>query len=129
MGFPAGWTIPSDSFADDPPDSIPPRPTHILRRNAVGNAIAVPVLSRLILAMLMALKLVPAVGTPKFPQWADPSLPCPYFRDVADDLLVEAESLAAPFADLTSAFDAYWGGDSAALVGADAGAMGRKNRA
>ncbi len=129
IGFPTGWTIPSDSFIDDPPDGIPPRPTHILRRNAVGNAIAVPILSRLILAMLMALKLVPAAGTPKFPQWADPSLPCPYFHEVADDLLVEAESLAEPFADLTSAFDAYWGGDPAALVGADPGAMGRKNRA
>ncbi len=77
----------------------------------------------------MALRMVPATGTPKFPQWADPQLPCPHCHDVADDLLVEAESLAAPFTDLTRAFDAFWGGDATALVGADPGAMGRKNRA
>ena len=45
MGFPVGWTTPSDSFVDEPPDGLPPRPTHILRRNAVGNAIAVPILA------------------------------------------------------------------------------------
>ena len=48
MGFPMGWTVPSESFVDDPPNDLLPRPIHILRRNAIGNAIAVPVLSRLI---------------------------------------------------------------------------------
>ena len=73
--------------------------------------------------------MAPVAGTPRFPQWADPQLPCPYFHDVADDLLVEAELLASPFADLTRAFDTFWGGPPGALVGADPGAMGRKNRA
>ena len=105
MGFPVGWTNPATDFVDEPPHDIQARPTHILRRNAVGNAIAVPILSRLILAMLMALRMVPVTGEPKFPQWSDPQLPCPYFHDVADDLLEAAESLAAPFADLTRAFE------------------------
>ncbi len=129
MGFPIGRTLPETDFTDDPPKDLPERPTHILRRNAVGNAIAVPILSRLILAMLMALRMVPVAGELKFPQWSDPQLPCPYFHDVADDLLVEAEAIAAPFADLTCAFDAFWGGEAGALVEADPGAMGRKNRA
>ncbi len=67
MGFPVGWTVPSESFVDDPPNDLLPRPIHILRRNAIGNAIAVPVLSRLILALLMALRMVPVAGTPRFP--------------------------------------------------------------
>ena len=79
--------------------------------------------------MLMALRVVPVTGEPKFPQWSDPSLPCPYFHDVADDLLVNVADLAVPYADLTGAFDGFWGGSAGELVGADPGAMGRKNRA
>ncbi len=74
MGFPVGWSTPSDSFIDAPPDGLLPRPTHILRRDTIGNAIAVPILSRLILALLMALRMVLVAGTPRFPQWADPQL-------------------------------------------------------
>ncbi len=53
MGFPAGWAQPEAGFRI--PEAKEPRPQQTLenlRRNAIGNAIALPQLSRLVRAAL-----------------------------------------------------------------------------
>ena len=96
------------------------------RRNAIGNAFAVPVITRLLLALSMVVR---GEGLSAFPTWADRSLAAPYRHDMLDDLFAEASFLAKGYADLVSEFDAYlaphWHGD---LVGPDPGAGGKKNR-
>ena len=58
--FPAGWTAVKESPETDE--------TKYKRRNALGNAFAVPVISRLFIAMIMALK-IPSSSA--FPLWVN----------------------------------------------------------
>ena len=71
------------------------------RRNAIGKAFAVPVLTRLLVALSLCLT-TPVEGT--FPQWFPGSLAIPHRHDVLDDILLDARFTAARYSDLTSEF-------------------------
>ena len=96
------------------------------RKNAVGNAFAVPVIARL-LSALVAVVSFPGGGA--FPAYSSPNLMAPYVHDALDDILPEAACIAAEFGDLTNSFDQYIATEwTDTLVGPDPGAIGRKNR-
>ena len=92
----------------------------VTKGNAIGNAFAVPVIARLLLALTMT---VQGEGTSAFPMWANRGLAAPYRHDVLDDVFTEASFIANCYRDLVSEFDDYtephWHGD---LVGPDPGA-------
>ena len=96
------------------------------RRNAVGNAFAVPVVRRILQALVIAHW---SKGSQGMEMWADTQLAAPYHPDILDDILPHAQSIAAEFQDLTCELDQLlpeeW---NMKLVGADPGAGGRKNR-
>ena len=115
LGFPSDWTRSEDSDID----------THSgcnRRRNAVGNAFAVPVIARILIALCTCLE-APRVSAMSL--WLDPTLPVPYYPDVLDDLFPKALELASEYSDLTSEFDSYicpeWANN---LLGPDPGAKG-----
>ena len=83
LGFPAGWT----ALKEDPQTAQ----TKMKRRNAVGNAFAVPVISRLFIALIMALK-IPSSSA--FPIWSGMNRTQPYIHDVLDDILPKAQELS-----------------------------------
>ena len=74
------------------------------RKNAVGNAFAVPVIARLLTALVMTINF-PKAGA--FPAWSDPALLAPYKHDTLDDLLPEAALLAQEFQSIASRFDNF----------------------
>ena len=117
LGFQPGWTNPGEKSSPG---------IGYQRRNAIGNAFAVPVVTRLLLALSLV---VQGEGLSAFPAWANQDLAAPYRHDVLDDIFAEASFLAEGYKDLVSEFDSFlqphWGGD---LVGADPGAGGKKNR-
>ena len=117
LGFEPGWTNPGDKASPG---------TGYQRRNAIVNAFAVPVVTRLLLALTMVVR---GEGPSAFPSWTDRNLAAPYRHDVLDDIFAEASFLAKSYEDMVSEFDAYlaphWYGD---LVGPDPGAGGKKNR-
>ena len=100
--FPYDWTRPSDSgILGDRLDS-----QHVanLRRNAVGNAFAVPVIRRILMGLCVAVQSKTVTGTGL---WQDRSLAAPFHPDVLDDILPQAQCLAEAFLDLTADFDNY----------------------
>ena len=114
LGFEPGWTHPGGKATPG---------LGYQRRNAVGNAFAVPVITRLLLALTMA---VQGESTSAFPMWADRRLAAPYRHDVLDDIFTEASFIAECYRDLVTEFEdyiePYWHGD---LVGPDPGAGGK----
>ena len=78
LGFEPGWTNPGDKASPG---------TGYQRRSAIGNAFAVPVVTRLLLALTMVVR---AEGLSAFPSWADRNLAAPYRHDVLDDIFAEA---------------------------------------
>ena len=50
LGFPASWTHPGEGHDEDKETE-----TNMRRRNAVGNAFAVPVVTRILMALSMVL--------------------------------------------------------------------------
>ena len=117
LGFHPGWTNPSDKASPG---------VGYQRRNAIGNAFAVPVITRLLVALTMVVR---GEGTSAFPMWADRQLAAPYRHDVLDDIFTEASLIAANYRGRAAEFDDYvephWLGG---LVGPDHGAGGKKNR-
>ena len=117
LGFEPGWTHPGDKASPG---------VGYQRRNALGNAFAVPVITRLLLALTMVVR---GAGSRAFPMWADRNLAAPYRHDVIDDIFTEPSFVAANYEDLVTEFDDYiephWHGG---LVGPDPGAGGKKNR-
>ena len=97
LGFPESWTR-----ADD--DDIDTQAGRNRRRNAVGNAFAVPVITRILLALCACLELPKASA---MSLWLDPALPSPFYPDVLDDLFPSALALASEYSDLTSEFDDF----------------------
>lgn len=96
------------------------------RRNAVGNAFSVAVVSRL----LTALVIVICSNFGSVPSLEHPGLAAPYHHDVRDDLLPSIQKTAADFSDFTAEFHESLPKDwSGKLIGPDPGAGGRKNRA
>ena len=121
LGFPPKWTEPAGPI----PGYVPHRMQYT-RKNAVGNAFAVPVIARL-LSALVAVVSVPGGGA--FPAYSSSNLMAPYVHDALDDILPEAACIAADFGDLTNSFDQYIATEwTDTLVGPDPGAIGRKNR-
>ena len=90
LGFPAGWTALRES-----PET---EKTKMERWNAVGIAFAVPVISRLFIALIMPLK-IPSSSV--FPLWSGMNMTQPYMHDVLDDILPRAQELSIEFQDLT----------------------------
>ena len=117
LGFEPGWTHPGDKASPG---------VGCQRRNAIGNAFAVPVITRLLIALTMVVR---GEGSSAFPMWADRNLAAPYRHDVLDDIFTEASFVAAKYGDLASELNDYiephWHGG---LVGPDPGAGGKKNR-
>ena len=68
------------------------------RRNAVGNAFAVPVITRLLVALASVLS---SQASSACPLSADQSPAAPYRHDVLDDNILEAAPIALDFSDLT----------------------------
>ena len=95
LGFEPGWTNPGAKASPG---------TGYQRRNAIGNAFAVPVVTRLLLALTMVVR---GEGLRAFPFWADRNLAAPYRHDVLDDIFTEASFLAASYKDMVSEFDTY----------------------
>ena len=88
----------------------------------MGNAFAVPVITRLLVALSLCLE--PAAASPTA-LWLDPSLPLPMYPDILDDLFTPALELAQEFKDLTVDFDKFMGTSWAnTLIGPDPGAAG-----
>ena len=94
------------------------------RRNAVGNANALPVLRRLVLAALVSV-------TSQCTQhpWDSHLLPRPYHTDCAWDVFEEAAEFATLSRDLVEECEIFAGWPRHALVGPDPSALGRTNRA
>ena len=61
LGVPASWTHPGEEDDEDKEWM-----TDMRRRNAIGNAFAVPVVTRLLLALSLVHQ---AAGTSSFPPW------------------------------------------------------------
>ena len=120
LGFPKDWTRADDSDIDT-------QVGRNRRRNAVGNAFAVPVITRILIAICACLE------TPKASAmnlWLDPSLPTPFYPDVLDDIFPEATKLASEFSDFSSGFDSFMGPTwQHSRIGPDPGAKWRLNRA
>ena len=85
-----------------------------------------PVISRLFIALVMALKL-PTAGA--FPLWSGRNMTQPYIHDVLDDILPRAQELSVEFQDLTQEWVQSLDGPRKQSQGADPMASGRKNRA
>jgi len=96
----------------------------VKRKHAVGNAIAVPVLRRLIVAAVLS---VSAGGSPSL--WWDSSLPQPWRHDIASDVFEKAAGLAQKYDFLMDRFYDYSQFPRDILVGADPQGSGRANRA
>ena len=96
------------------------------RRNAIGNAFAVPVTARLLYALALSLTVTTSDA---FPLWGDKDLPAPYHHDCLDDLLTPIRDVSSKYSDLCCEFDEYIPSErTTKLVGPDPGAGGRKNR-
>ena len=96
------------------------------RTNRVGNAFAVPVITRLLMALCLFFDLVKASNTSL---WECQSLPAPLHPDILDDLLEPAQAFAREFKDLTQEFDLYMAPSwQYRLIGPDPGATGKQNR-
>ena len=132
LGFPENWTEPGPEYTTEANS----RDTQNQRRNAVGNAFAVPVIRRILTGLCVALQTRQATSVTSRPgpsnmisNWSNNSLAAPFHPDVLDDLWPQFGELAEEFKDLTEEFDAWlpeeWSGK---LVGPDPGAGGRKNR-
>ena len=129
LGFPTDWTKPTPASMDEYKAEKASTDEHTVanrRRNAVGNAFAVPVVRRILQALVVAHW---SKGSKGMEMWADTQLAAPYHPDILDDILPRAQSIAAEFQDLTCKFDQFlpeeW---NMKLVGADPAAGGRKNR-
>ena len=89
----------------------------------MGNAFAVPVIYRILMALCDCLE---APKASAMGLWVDPTLPTPYYPDVLDDSFPVAMGLALEFSDLTADFDDYMGPDwKYSLIGPDPPAQGR----
>ena len=118
LGFPVHHTDPEDDDED--------KDTPYKRRNALGNAFAVPVISRLLYALTLSLTVTTSAA---FPLWGDRTLPAPYRHDCLDDLLAPIGQISSKYTDLACEFDKYIPSEwTSKLVGPDPGAGGRKNR-
>jgi site-specific DNA-cytosine methylase len=84
LGFPTDWTRMAEPDNDT-------RQGQNKRKNAVGNAFAVPVITRLLMALCMCFDPVKASSTSL---WECQSLPAPLHADTLDDLLEPAYALA-----------------------------------
>ena len=97
------------------------------RRNAVGNAFAVPVIRRLRSALCVALQGSP---TEAMTLWCNQTLAAPFHADVLDDTLQPIAHIAAQFQGLQDDFASYvpqcW---KHCLIGPDPGAGGRNKNA
>ena len=69
LGFPDNWTRSDEADIDT-------RARQNRRRNAVVNAFAVPVITRILVALCVCLE---APKAPAMSLWLDPSLPAPYY--------------------------------------------------
>ena len=97
LGVPKDWPRSDDADIDT-------RASKNRRRNAIGNAFAVPVITRILLALCMCLE------TPKASamiMWQDPCLTAPFYLDVLDDIIPQAMVFAHECVDLTAEFDSY----------------------
>ena len=90
-----GWTNPGEKSSPS---------IGYQRRNAIGNAFAVPVMTRLLLALSLVVR---GEGLSAFPSWADRNLAAPYRHDFLDDIVTEASFLANGYQDLVSEFDSF----------------------
>ena len=128
LGFPTDWTNPAAASTDEQSHATSTDDHTVAnqRRNAVGNAFAVPVIRRILQALMVAHWSTSSQG---MGMWQDKELAAPYHPDILDDILPQAQRMAEEFQDQTEEFDLFlpkeW---SRKLVGADPGAGGRKNR-
>ena len=128
LGFPTDWTNPAAASTDDQSHATSTDDHTVAnqRRNAVGNAFAVPVIRRILQALMVAHWSTSSQG---MGMWQDKELAAPYHPDILDDICPLAQKIAEEFQDLTEEFDLFlpkeW---SRKLVGAEPGAGGRKNR-
>ena len=95
LGFLENWTRSDDADIDT-------KTGQNRRRNAMGNAFAVPVIARILMALGICLE-APTATAMKL--WLDLSLPTRYYPDVLDDIFPVAMELASEFSDLTTDFD------------------------
>ena len=84
LGFRKNWTRADDSDIDT-------QEGRHRRRNAAGNAFAVPVITRILIALCTCLE-TPTASAMNL--WLDPRLPTPFYPDVLDDIFPEATELA-----------------------------------
>ena len=103
LGFPPDWTdMPDEEWHALDMSSGSSFEAEMKRRNAVGNAIAVPVLMRLIMACVVSAATASASNL-----WDDPSLQRPYHIDVAWDVFAEAGSIAKRQSHIIADWGAY----------------------
>ena len=105
LGFPTDWTEPTPASTDECKAEKASTDEHTVanrRRNAVGNAFAVPVVRRILQALVVAHW---SKGSKGMEMWADTQLAAPYHPDILDDILPHTQSIAAEFQDLTCEFD------------------------
>ena len=84
LGFEPGWTHPGGKASLG---------LGYQRRNTIGNAFAVPVITRLLMALTLVVR---GEGISAFPMWADRQLAAPYRHDVLDDV-DEASFIASSY--------------------------------
>ena len=104
LGFPTDWTKPATASTDDRRAQTASTDEHTVankRRNAIGNAFAVPVVRRILQALVVAHWSTSSQG---MGMWQDTELAAPYHPDVLDDILPHAQRIAAEFQDLTEEF-------------------------
>ena len=103
---PDNWTRPDGKDLDS-------QKIHSQMRNAVGNAVAVPVVRRILQALCLAVAAGTVAGhsspwlgpSSVTAMWHDNALAAPWHPDVLDDLMPKCETLAVQFSDLLAEFD------------------------